>query len=210
MDRFTPYTHLVPLKAAATYETTFKKLQRTIFDVHGPPLSIVLDQDLRFTSKYWSQMMMSLDIQVWLTTQYHHQINSLVECRIRTLKQLMRNFINNRLNNSSGALAAIAAVINSPSHEYLGISRYQALYRCTWKIFNPVQRSTTNIAAVDEILNNHEAIRMEVDMARQNATFRQTVPAGKRSIHSGIHSLTAAEYLLEDTLTPGLQAGPRN
>ena len=68
INRFTSYTHLVHLKDAATSEKTFKKPQRTIFDVHGLPLSIVLNQDSRFTSKFWSQMMKSLGIQVWMVT----------------------------------------------------------------------------------------------------------------------------------------------
>ena len=180
MDRFTSYTHLVPLKDAATSEKTFNKLQRTIFDVHGLPLSIVLDQDSRFTSKFWSQMMKSLGIQVWMTTQYHHPTNGQVERRIRTLKQMMRNFVNKRQNNWSGALPAIAAAINEAPHESLGISPYQALYGIPWRIYNPFQRSASKIPAVDEILNNHEATRMEVDMARKHATFRQTVQADKR------------------------------
>ena len=99
MDRFTSYTHLAPLKDAATSAKTFKKLQRAIIDVHGLPLSIVLDQDSRFTSKFWSQMMKSLGIQVWMATQYHHQTNGQVEHRIRMLKQMMRNFVNKRQNN---------------------------------------------------------------------------------------------------------------
>jgi len=32
---------------------------------------------------------------------------------------------------------------------------------------------------VDDILNAHEAIRMDVDMARKHATFRQTLQADK-------------------------------
>ena len=104
MDRFTSYTHLIPLKDEATSEKIFKKLNSTIFDVHGLPLSVVLDQDSRFTSKFWSQMMKSLGIQVWMATQYHYQTNGQVERRIRTFKQLMRNFINPRQNNWSGTL----------------------------------------------------------------------------------------------------------
>jgi len=180
MDRFTSYTHLIPLKDAATSEKIFKKLNSTIFDVHGLPLSIVLDQDSRFTSKFWSQMMKSLGIQVWMATQYHHQTNGQVERRIRTLKQLMRNFVNPRQNNWSGALPAIAAAMNGAPHESLGISPYHALYGRPWKIFNPVQRSASKVPAVDDILNAHEATRMEVDMARKHATFRQTVQADKR------------------------------
>jgi len=64
MDRFTSYTHLIPLKDAAPSEKIFKKFNSTILDVHGLPLSIVLDQDFRFTSKFWLQMMKSLGIQV--------------------------------------------------------------------------------------------------------------------------------------------------
>jgi len=53
MDRFTSYTHLIPVKDAATREKIFNKLNSTMFDVHGLPLSIVIDQDSRFTSKFW-------------------------------------------------------------------------------------------------------------------------------------------------------------
>ena len=70
---------------------------------------------------------------------------------------------------------------NTP-HESLGISPYHTLYGRPWKIFNPVQRSASKVPAVDNILNAHEAMRMEVDMARKHATFRQTVQANKRRI----------------------------
>jgi len=114
MDRITSYTHLIPLKDTATFEKIFKKLNSTIFDVYGLPLSIFVDQDSRFTSKVWSQMMKSLDIQVRMATQYHHQTNGQVERRIRTRKQLMRNFVNPRQSNWSGALPAIAAALSAP------------------------------------------------------------------------------------------------
>jgi len=180
MDRFTSYTHLVPLKDTATSEKVFDELKKAVFDVHGLPLSVVLDQDSRFTSKFWSQIMKSLNIQVLMATQYHHQTNSQVERRIRTLKQMMRNFVNKRQNNWSPALPDIAAAMNGAPHDSLHISPYQALYGSPWKIFHPVQRSASKIPAVDEILNAHEATRMEVDMARKHATFRQTVQADKR------------------------------
>jgi len=180
MDHFTSYIHLIPLKDAATSEKISKKLNSTIFDVHGLPLSIVLNQDSRFTSKFWLQMMMSLGILVWMVPQYHHQTNGQVERRIRTLKQLMRNFVNPRQNNWSGALPAIAAAMNGAPHESLRISLYHALYGRPWKTFSPVQRSTSKVPAVDDILNAREVTRIDVDMVRKHATFRQTVQEDKR------------------------------
>ena len=98
-DRFTSYTHLIHIKDAATSEKNCKKLNRTIFDVYGLPLSIVLDQASRVTAKFWLQMMNSLGIQVWMAPQSHRQTNGQVEQKIRTLKQLIRNFVNPRQNN---------------------------------------------------------------------------------------------------------------
>jgi len=115
-----------------------------------------------------------------MVTQYHHQTNGEVEQRIRTLKRLMRNFVNPRQNYWSGTLPAIAAAMNGAPHKSLGISPYHALYGRPWKIFNPVQRSTSKVPAVDDILNAHEATRIEVDIARKHATFCQTVQADKR------------------------------
>ena len=63
-----------------------------------------------------------------MATKYHHQTNGQVERRIRTLKQLMRNYINPRQNNWSSALPVIAAAMNGAPHKSLGISPYYALY----------------------------------------------------------------------------------
>jgi len=55
--------------------------------------------------------------------------------------------------------------MNGAPHESLCISAYHALYGCSWKIFNPVQRSASKVPAVDDILKAQEATKMEVDMA---------------------------------------------
>jgi len=52
MNRFTSYTLLISLKAAATSDKVFDILKKAVFDVHGLLLSIVLDQDSRLTSKF--------------------------------------------------------------------------------------------------------------------------------------------------------------
>jgi len=118
-----------------------------------------------------------------MATQYRHQTNGQVEQRICTLKELMRNFVNPKQNNWSGALPAIAAAMNGAPPESLGILPYHALYRRPWKILGPSQRSACKVPAVDDIINTHDAVRMEVDMARKHAIFYQTVQADKCSKH---------------------------
>ena len=180
LDRFTSYTHLVPVTTNCTASEAFEILQKTIFDVHGRPLSIVMDQDPRFTSRFFQQAMKSLSIEIWMATQYHHQTNGQVERRIRTMKQMMRNFVNKRQNNWNQALPKIAAAINGAPHESLGMSLYKALYGRSYRILPPLTHSATKVPAADEIIDNHEAIRLDVEQALNHARFRQTVQAQKR------------------------------
>jgi len=54
--------------------------------------------------------------------------------------------------------------MNGTPHQSLGISPYHAHYEHPGNIFklSPVQRSASKVPAVDDILNAHEATRMEV------------------------------------------------
>ena len=179
MDRFTSFTHLVPVTTTITASETFDVLQKHIFDIHGRPLSIVMDQDPRFTSRFFQQVMKSLSIEIWLATQYHHQTNGQVERRICTIKQMMRNYVNKRQNDWCQALPKIATAINGAPHESLGMSPYKALYGRAYHILPPLTHSATKVPAADEIINNHEATRLEVEQALNHAQYRQTMQAQK-------------------------------
>src|SRR5437588_534765 len=180
MDRFTSFTYLVPVTTTITASKTFDILQKYIFDIHGRPLSIVIDQDPRFTSRFFQQVMKSLSIEIWIATQYHHQTNGQVECRICTIKQMMRNYVNKRQNDWCQALLKIAAAINGTPHESLGISPYKALYSRAYHILPPLIHSATKVLAANEIIDNYEAIRLEVEQALNHVRYRQTVQAKKR------------------------------
>ena len=150
--------------------------------------------------------MKSLGIQVWMGTQYRDQMNGQVQRRIGTLKQLMQNFVKPRQNNWSSILPAIAAAINGAPHESLGMSPYHALYGGSWKIFDPVQRSASNVTAVDDILNKHEGTTREADMARKHASFRQTVQADKGCKPITKHHKNGSRVLIRGrpyTFSPG-------
>jgi len=57
-----------------------------------------------------------------MATQYYHPTNGQVERRMRTLKEMMRNFVNKRQNNWSPALPPIAAAMNGAPHDFLHTS----------------------------------------------------------------------------------------
>src|SRR5205085_1978219 len=115
--------------------------------------------------------MKSLSIEIWKATQYHHQTNGQVECRIHTIKQMMRNYVNKRQNDWCQALSKIAAAINGTHHVILGMSPYKALYGRAYHILPPLIQSATKVPAADEIIDNYEATRLEVEQAVVNITI---------------------------------------
>src|SRR5437660_11116131 len=139
-----------------------------------------MDQDPRFTSRCFQVVMQSLSIETLMATQYDHQTNGQVERRIRTIKQMMRNYVNKRQNDWCQALPKIAAAINGVPHESLGMSLYKVLYGRAYHILPPLTHSATKVPAADEIIDNYEATRLEVEQALNHARYRQSVQVQKR------------------------------
>jgi hypothetical protein len=139
-----------------------------------------MDLDTRFSSRFFQKITKALNIETWISTQYHYQTNGQVERRIRTLKQLMRFYVNKRQNNWCEALPKIAAALNGAPHESLGMSPYQALYGRPYRVLPALVHSATKVPAADEMISNHEANRREIELALNHARFRQTVQAQKK------------------------------
>ncbi len=52
VDRFNKMAHFIPTKENVTAKETRRLFFRHVFKHHGLPMDIVLDQDLKFTSKF--------------------------------------------------------------------------------------------------------------------------------------------------------------
>lgn len=53
VDRFTKYSHFIPLAHPYSVQTVATAFVNNIIKLHGPPLLIISDRDRIFTSKFW-------------------------------------------------------------------------------------------------------------------------------------------------------------
>jgi transposase InsO family protein len=72
LDWFSGYTYLFQVFKNIDAKQTTQILLDRIFSVHGYPLSIVSDRDSQFTLHFWQQLMKNLQIELKMTTSYHH------------------------------------------------------------------------------------------------------------------------------------------
>ncbi len=71
VDRLTKSVHFLPIKTDYSLEKLAEIYIAEIVRLHGVPTSIISDQDLRFTSRFWKKLQESLGTQLHFSTAFH-------------------------------------------------------------------------------------------------------------------------------------------
>ena len=64
VDRLTKSTHFIPVRIDYSMDRLAELYVDEIVQLHGVPLSIVSDRDLRFTSRFWKELQLALGNQL--------------------------------------------------------------------------------------------------------------------------------------------------
>ena len=79
VDRLTKYTHFIPLSHPYTVKKVADIFMDNIIKLHGPPSSIVTNQDRIFTSKLWQEVFNAMQISLNFTSAYHPEFDGQTE-----------------------------------------------------------------------------------------------------------------------------------
>nr|GEZ27734.1 hypothetical protein [Tanacetum cinerariifolium] len=90
VDRLTKSTHFIPTRATDSMKTLTRLYIKEIISRHGVPISIVLDHDSHFTSRFWQSLQNALGTQLDMSTAYHLEIDGQSERIIQTLEDMLR------------------------------------------------------------------------------------------------------------------------
>ena len=71
VDRLTNFAHFLPINVEDSLEKLAKLYVDEIVRLHGVPVSIVLDRDPRFTSRFWSSLQAALGTRLHFSTTFH-------------------------------------------------------------------------------------------------------------------------------------------
>nr|GEY34135.1 reverse transcriptase domain-containing protein [Tanacetum cinerariifolium] len=89
VDRLTKSAHFIPTKETDSMETLTKLYIKEIVARHGVRISIILDRDSHFTSRFWQSMQSALGTQLDMSASYHPQTDGQSEKTIQTLKVIL-------------------------------------------------------------------------------------------------------------------------
>ena len=71
VDRLTKSAHFIPIDISYPFERLAGIYIRVFVKLHGVPLRIVSDRDLRFTSRFWESLQKALGSKLRLGSAYH-------------------------------------------------------------------------------------------------------------------------------------------
>ncbi|GJY08485.1 putative reverse transcriptase domain-containing protein [Tanacetum coccineum] len=90
VNRLTKSAYFIPTRETDSMETLTRLYINEIVSRYGVPISIILDRDSHFTSKFWKSLQSALGTQLDMSTAYHPETNGQSERTIQTLEDMLR------------------------------------------------------------------------------------------------------------------------
>ncbi|GKE26818.1 reverse transcriptase domain-containing protein [Tanacetum coccineum] len=86
VDRLTKSAHFLPMNETDTMERLMRLYLKEVVSRHGVPVSIIFDNDSRFTLHFWQSLQKALGTRLDMSITYHPQTDGQSERTIQTLE----------------------------------------------------------------------------------------------------------------------------
>ena len=93
VDRLTKSAHFIPVRIDYSMNRLADLYVEEIVRLHGVSLSIVLDRDPRFTSRFWKELQVAFGTRLNFSTTFHPHTDRQSERLIQVLKDLIRGCV---------------------------------------------------------------------------------------------------------------------
>ncbi|GJT67356.1 putative reverse transcriptase domain-containing protein [Tanacetum coccineum] len=128
VDRLTKSAHFIPIRATDSMETLTRLYIKEIVSRHGVPISIILDRDSHFTSKFWQSLQNALGTQLDMSTTYHPETDGQSERTIQTLEDMLRACVIDFGKGWDKHLPLVEFSYNNSYHASIKAAPFEALY----------------------------------------------------------------------------------
>jgi hypothetical protein len=128
VDKFSKFSHFIPLKHPFTAATVAKLFMDQIYRLHGLPKVIISDRDRIFTSKLWQLLFKSAGSELRFSSSYHPQTDGQTERVNQCIETFLRCFVHACPASWSQWISVAEYWFNTSTHSALGRSPFEVLY----------------------------------------------------------------------------------
>lgn len=166
VDKFSRRVHYIPTHRNVSAEDTARLFMRDVVRLHGLPQVIISDRDSKFTSDFWRALFKRLGVKIALSTANHPQTDGQSESAVKTLKVMLRSYVNYKQDNWCDLLPALELAYNRSTNPSTGYSRFEL--DCGWQPRVPqdvlATEDLTGLQDVDEFVSR---LRATAETAQQ-------------------------------------------
>ncbi|GKA83538.1 putative reverse transcriptase domain-containing protein [Tanacetum coccineum] len=166
VDRLTKSAHFLTIREEYPTEKLARLYINEMVARHGVPISIISNQDGRFTSQFWKMLQRALGTRLDMITTYHPQTDGQSERTIQTLEDMLRACVIDFRGSWDTHLPLAEFSYNNSYHTSIKCALFESLYgrKCcspvVWaevgesKMIGPeiVQETTDKIFQIKDIL----------------------------------------------------------
>jgi transposase InsO family protein len=169
-DRVSKMVHLIPLQfKGSSAERVARLFVDHVWRLHGMPLKIYSDRDVRFTSAFWNEIARLTGMMMGMTTAYHPQGNGQAENTNATMEQVLRAYVEPLGTDWDQHLSACEYAINDSVHRSTGLSPFMLMYG-----ESPCTQLDYFIEATTPTASNNPQASMFVDRWKRNLRRART------------------------------------
>ncbi|GJV04255.1 putative reverse transcriptase domain-containing protein [Tanacetum coccineum] len=128
VDRLTKSAYFLPMKETDSMEKLTRQYLKEVVSRHRVPVSIISDQDNRFTSYFWQSLQKALGTRLDMSTSYHLQTVGQSERTIQILEDMLRACMIDIEKGWDRHLPLVEFSYNNSYHTSIKAVPFKALY----------------------------------------------------------------------------------
>ena len=128
VDRLTKSAHFLAVRITFSLERFYRFYIREIVRLHGVPVSIVSDRDLRFTAHFWKSFQKAMGTRLTMSTAFHPQTDGQSERTIQVLEDMLRACVLDHHRSWEEHLPLVEFAYNNSYQASIQMAPYEALY----------------------------------------------------------------------------------
>jgi hypothetical protein len=157
VDRFTKYSHFIPLRHPFTAHTVAKVVMDQVVRLHGFPKTIVSDRDKIFNSSFWKALFALSQTKLLMSSSYHPQTDGQTERINQCLEMYLRCAVHDSPKQWKAWLPLAEFWYNSNYHTALGCSPFKALYGYDPEMGVMLPTLATSSTSAEQLLKDRDA-----------------------------------------------------
>ncbi|GJQ97807.1 reverse transcriptase domain-containing protein [Tanacetum coccineum] len=128
VDRLTKSAHFIPTRETDSMETLTRLYIKEIVSRHGVSISIILDRDSHFTSRFWQSLQSALGTKLDMSMAYHPETDAQSERTIQTLEDMLQACVIYFGKGWERHLPLVEFSYNNSYHASIKAIPFEALY----------------------------------------------------------------------------------